>query len=201
MNARNFTADSGMLECVTGWLSMQEKCDLLHPMLSISYSWLVVFMNACQKCWNNSRLIGQWSKAHNTGATTKDCSLRMCTFQGGFSSIVVPSCWKDRFFHSYEKCGHYNWSSLSFLCRFHAGFLSDLFWCHSLTRVYIFDFQEVKGSNAFLIEKVSSASDVCVCMWPCHVSVAMCLCLSVFVCVCIMSDCVCCVWVYVFSRL
>ena len=145
------------------------------------------------KCTNN-----------NTGATTKYCSLRMCTFQGGLH-VLFDRCafvLEREIFYSYEECGPYNWSSLSlmtFLCRFHAGLLSDLFWCHSLTRVYIFDFQEVKGSNAFLIEKVSSASDVCVCMWPCHVSVAMYLCLSVFVCVCaFMSDCVCCVCVCVF---
>ena len=80
---------------------------------------------------------------------------------------------------------------MTFLCRFHAGFLSDLFWSHSLTWVYIFDFQEVKESHAFLIEKVSSASDVCVCMclWLCTcVCPCLCVCVHLF-----MSDCVCCV--------
>ena len=151
-------------------------CQTLFPDWSSS-------LNVYQK----SKIIqgAHWSKALiiTQPVNAKDCSLRMRTFQGGFSIVcVVPwaSCWKEKFFYSYEKCGHYN-SSLSFLCQFHAGFLSDLFWCHSLTWVYIFDFQEVKGSNVFL--KVSSASDVCMCVCPCHVSVSVYLCLSVFVCV------------------
>ena len=88
MNAWNFTADSGMLECVTGWLSMrsmQEECDLLHPMLSNSYSWLVVFIKYLSK----SEIIQgvHWSMLKSLTITqtwirkTAHCA---CVFSSGF---------------------------------------------------------------------------------------------------------------------
>ena len=181
-----------MLECVTGWLSMLEECDLLHPMLSNSYSWLVVFI----KCLLKPKIIqgAHWSKALKITARECERLLTAHVYISGFLDRSALSFVLERELSiltrnvaTTTRRFHF---SVDFMLVFYQICFDVIHW-HEFTSL---TFRKWKDLILFWLKRWAvQASYVCVCV---H---GMCLCRCTCVCPCLcvcIYVCVCCVWVY-----